>query len=276
MDEWRAPRDRIRAMHTVVIAGIVIAVLLPAIPLVIWSLSGGWWFPRLLPEQWSLRSWRYLASPASRVAEATRNSVIIALATTAVSVPLGVPAGRALGLYRFRGKRFAEALVFAPLIVPALAVIMGVQVVLIRAGISATLGGVVVAHLLPALPYMVMVMRAVFSAYDPEYEQQARSLGASRWETLLHVTVPAVLPGVVTGALFVFLISWSQYALTLLVGGGRIITLPVLLFAFVTAGDHAMTGAVSLLFLAPALLILVVSARMLGGRSAGVSGLEGA
>ena len=57
---------------------------------------------------------------------------------------------------------------------------------------------------------MTLVMSGVFANYDTDFELQARSLGASRWATQLHITLPAIFPGVVVGALFAFIISWSQ------------------------------------------------------------------
>ena len=127
-------------------------------------------------------------------------------------------------------------------------------------------------HLLPSLPYMVMVMSGVFANYNIEFEQQAYSLGAGRGRTFIQITLPAILPGLVTGSLFVFLISWSQYILTVLIGGGRVITLPVLLFAFAAAGDNAVTAALCIVFLAPAVLILVFTSRYLSGESGAMGG----
>jgi putative spermidine/putrescine transport system permease protein len=75
------------------------------------------------------------------------------------------------------------------------------------------------------------------------------------------------------GSLFVFLVSWSQYVLTLMVGGGRVVTLPILLFSFATSGDHAVTAALAIVFVLPAILILAATARYLTGRSAALSGL---
>jgi len=70
----------------------------------------------------------------------------------------------------------------------------------------------------------------------------------------------------------VFLISWSQYILTVLIGGGRVITLPVLLFAFAAAGDNAVTAALCIVFLAPAVLILLFTSRYLSGESGAMGG----
>ena len=73
--------------------------------------------------------------------------------------------------------------------------------------------------------------------------------------------------GVVVAGLFSFLLSWSQYLSTLIIGGGRITTLPILLFSLMGSGDRPVAAAVSLLFVVPAFVALLVSARYLGGRS---------
>ncbi len=261
-----------RAIRAAVAVGIVLAVLAPLLPLFLWSFSQRWFFPALLPVELSGRAWSYVGSPLSKVGIALANSLVIAVSVTAAAAVLGVPAGRALGLRRLPGKTLIELLILAPIIVPSLAVIMGVHVLFIRFALVDTLFGVVLAHLLPSLPYMIMVMAGVFANYDPDFEQQAYSLGAGPLAAFYRVTLPAILPGIVTGSLFVFLISWSQYILTVLIGGGRVITLPVLLFAFAATGDNALTAALCLVFLAPAVVILLFTSRYLSGESASLGG----
>jgi putative spermidine/putrescine transport system permease protein len=272
VEELRGCPACVRVLRWAVLGGILLGVVLPFVPLVLWSFSQKWFFPALLPPETTARAWRYVLSPDSGVLSALGKSSAIALIVTAVDVALGVPAGRVLGTMRFRGKGLVEFFVLAPIIVPGLAVLMGIHVLFIRLSLTDTLIGVSLAHLLPTLPYMVLVMSGVFANYDPEYEEQALSLGASRLRTFVHVTFPAVLPGIVTGGLFVFLISWSQYILTVLIGGGRVITLPLLLFAFAGAGDNAVTAALGIVFLAPAVVILLATSRFLSGESAAMGG----
>jgi putative spermidine/putrescine transport system permease protein len=256
----------------VAIAVIVVGVLLPFIPLAVWSFSHRWYFPALVPTEWSLRAWRYVFSSGSLVPKALGYSIVVALVVTVLSILIGIPAGRAMGLHRFRGKTLVEFLILAPTIVPALAVAMGIHVAFIKYGLADTLPGVVLVHLIPVTPYMVMIMSSVFANYDPEYEEQARTLGAGPIQTFIHVTFPAILPGVIVGGLFAFIISWSQYVLTLLIGGGQVITLPLLLFTFAGSGDNPTTAALSIVFVAPAIIFLIVTSRYLTGESAAVGG----
>jgi putative spermidine/putrescine transport system permease protein len=110
-------------------------------------------------------------------------------------------------------------------------------------------------------------MWGVFSNYNPDYEDQARSLGADHAKVLREVMVPMTLPGMVVAALFSFLLSWSQYLATLIIGGGKITTLPIMLFALMASGDRPVAAAVSIIFVLPAFLALLFSARYLGRKS---------
>jgi putative spermidine/putrescine transport system permease protein len=263
------------AGHWVVVVAIVVAVIAPLLPLAIWSFSFRWYFPDLLPSELSMRAWKYVFSDASGVPRAMVNSILVAITVTLISIAIGIPAGRALGMHHFRGKRLVEFSILAPPIVPGLAVVMGIHVAFIKFGLADTMPGVILVHLIPTTPYMVMVMAGVFANYNPEFEEQARVLGAGPAATFRHVTLPAILPGVVVGGLFAFIISWSQYVLTLLIGGGNVLTLPVLLFSFAGSGDNAITAALSVTFIAPAILFLILTSRFLTGESAAVGGFGG-
>lgn len=261
-----------RVLRLIAMASIVIGVLLPLVPQVIWSFAFGWFFPSLLPAQWGLRAWTYLFSASSRVGEALLTSTLLAAAVVLVSVLIGLPAGRALGLHEFRGKRFVNWLVTAPLFVPTLVVMMGVHILFIRYGLADTFVGVVLVHLVPALPYFVLVISSVFANYATELEETARTLGAGPLRTFRYVTLPTIFPGLLVAMLFTFLVSWSQYITTVLIGGGRVVTLPMVLFPFISAANHANAAAVSLVFIVPALLILLLTSRLL---STGVDALGG-
>jgi putative spermidine/putrescine transport system permease protein len=255
------------------LAGLVLAswLVLPVLPVIVWSVAHGWRFPDLLPQDWSGKAWSYALSPTAGVLSSFATTTLIAAATTTLAAMIGLPAGRALGLYRFRGKSLVILLLLAPAILPGLAVVFGLHGLFLRLGLTGSIPGVILAHLIPVLPYMTLIMAAVFSRFDTAYEDQARSLGATPLQTFRTVTLPAILPGLLTGALFAFLVSWSQYLLTLAIGGGRVQTLPLLLFSFASAGRNDVTAAIALLYILPGLLILAVTARFISGRNAALS-----
>ncbi len=261
--------DRLRLL-----AGGVLAfwLVLPLLPLAIWSFAHGWRFPALLPQDWTLDAWRTALSPGSGVLESMGLTTGIALATTMLAALVGVPAGRALGLHEFRGKGLVLLLLTMPIIVPAIAVAPGLHGVFLRLGLTGTVPGVVLAHLIPVIPYMTLIMASVFAGFDTVHEDQARSLGAKPWAVWRHVTLPAILPGLLTGALFAFLVSWSQYLLTLAIGGGQVQTLPLTLYAYASAGRNDLAGAIAFLYILPGLMILLVTARQVTGRHLAMSG----
>jgi putative spermidine/putrescine transport system permease protein len=249
-----------------------LALVLPFVAFALNAFSRQWFYPQLVPETWSLEAWARIFSARSRVPEALLNSAAIALGVTLVSVVIGLPAARALGMHRFPRKRVLEFLIFVPTMVPPLAVGMGLSVNFLRLGLGGTLLGVGLAHLVPVTPYVVLTLSGVFANYDLAHEEQARTLGAGPLAVLWYITLPAILPGLVVASLFAFLISWSQYVLTFLIGQGRIIALPLLLFSSVAGGDNANIAAQSLLFIGPAVLILLMTSRYLSGERAAVQG----
>ena len=261
-----------RILHYIAVVLLILLLLAPLLAFFFNAFSFRWFYPQLFPRELSLRAWESIVASNSRVPEALLNSVILAVGVTLSSVVIGLPAARALGLYAFRGKRIIEFLIISPTIVPGIAVAMGLNINFIRWGLSGNLLGVGLVHLVPVMPYVVLTLSGVFANYNPEFEQQARSLGAGAIATFWHVTFPAVFPGIVVASLFAYLISWSQYILTFLIGAGQVITMPVLLFSTASGNNNALTAAMSLVFVAPSILILILTARYLSGKSSAIGG----
>ena len=245
--------------------------LFPPSVFILYAFATRWFYPQLWPQEWSLAPLRRQLS-APQTVETLGTSLLIAALVTALSLAIAYPAARTLGLRRIRGRGFFELLFFLPTTVPTLAVGMGLNIFALRLGLAGTIGGVVLAQLIPVLPYTLFALVGVFARYDPHYEYQALALGAARPRVFLRVTLPLVLPGVVVATLFAFLVSWSQYLLTLLIGGGRIITLPLLLFAATSGGNTSSIAILALVFILPPLLIIALVARYLADRGTVVGG----
>ncbi len=262
------PPARLRTLTLTIVTLLLIA---PLIVFLLNAFARGWFYPQLLPQQWTLEAWTRIFSPQSDVLQALGNSLLIAGVVTPTALIVGLPAGRALGLYRFPGKRLVEFLLLLPALVPPLAVSLGLTVNFLRWGWAGNWLGVSLAHLVPVLPYSILIFSGIFQQYSLEHEQQARALGAKSWAVVWYVTLPLIRPGIVVAGVFAFLISWSQYLLTLLIGSGRVITLPILLFSSAAGGNNMTIAAQAILFTAPALLLLLVTNRLLSTDA--VSGL---
>jgi putative spermidine/putrescine transport system permease protein len=237
--------------------------LIPIALLALWSFARGWYWPLLFPPNYSLRAWEYLISPTAGVIDALSMSIFISLTVTALALVVALPAARALALREFRGKRVVLFILLLPVFAPSISSAMGVHALFLRYGLEDTVFGVILGHLIPTVPYCTLMLAGSLANFDQDWEAQARTLGASPLAVWRYVTLPAIAPGLAVAAVFAFLISWSQYLTTLLIGGGRIMTLPLMLVAFQRGGDEAVTAAISLVFLAPAVVVFATVARVL-------------
>ena len=239
-----------------------LAAIFPLVFLITQSLASNWRFPAVLPPEISWRAWNYLFDSSAGVAAGLSNSLILAAAVTIAAIALALPAARALALHAFKAKNFVLFIMLLPILSPGVATAIGGHALFLRLGLTDSWAGVLLAHLVPTVPYCVLTLTGSFSRFDYDLETQARSLGANWRQVWQFVTLPSIAPGVLTAAFFAFLISWSQYLTTLLIGGGKIITLPMLLIGFQQSGDESVTAALTLVFLAPTIIFLILTARL--------------
>jgi putative spermidine/putrescine transport system permease protein len=266
--------DRLGPFARFYLTLVVGGVLIPFIPLLIASFAFRWTWPNLLPSRWWWEAratarlpigWDYVFSPVSRVLESTGNTLLIAILVTLLCTAISLPAARVLARERFRGKAAVEFFLLTPLIVPEIAVGLGILVTFIQLGLAGTLHGIILVHLIPTIPYMVRVLTSVFQGLSRDYEEQARVLGAGPLRTLWHVTLPMILPGVIAGGLFAFLISSNIFLLTFFIGSGRVETLPTLLFSRVAGGGalDPIAAGVALIVCIPGIVLLLITERFI-------------
>ncbi len=239
---------------------IAAAIIAPLVPLVLWAGAATWPYPELLPGSGTSRGLSLILSRESLKALAV--STFVATTVALLSCTIGFPAGRVIGLHRFRGRRVVQFLLVAPAIVPGLAVILGLQVFFIRWGLSESVIGVVLVQLILTVPYAATILGGAFGSFDVTLEHQANVLGAGLWRTTALVTIPSLAPALMASFLLTFLISWSEYILTLLIGGGRVQTLPLLLFAAVGSSDTTAAAALGLMVALPPILLFLLASRL--------------
>lgn len=249
----RGKGNRLHALMLYVLLG---GLMLPFVPVILWSVAAVWRWPGLLPQTWSLHAWRYLLDPTSRVLPALGESVLLAAGVTLGALLICLPAAPVLGQQEFAGKRLVELLLLLPILAPSFTVALGLHATFSRFGLANTRLGVGLVHLIPTAPYMLRAVAAAYATLGKRLEEQARTLGASPWQVYFRVTLPRLGPAIIAGSIFVFLGSLGQYLLTLLIGGGQVQTLPVLLYPLMTGGDRSMAAAVSLVLAVPALLFI--------------------
>jgi putative spermidine/putrescine transport system permease protein len=232
--------------------------LLPLVPLLLWGVADRWSTPAVLPQEWGLSGWA--DAEAQGAGPALARSLALGGVVAVLATPLGALAGRALASRHLPARAVVGAVLLSPLVVPPFVVAMGFDVLLLRLGLPAW-AGVVLLLTVAALPYTTYVMRTAYGAYDPGFDDEARSLGASPRQVLHRVQVPLLAPALAAAAFLAFLVGWSDYVVTLLVGGGRLVTAPLLVASAASAvGNEAQVAALSLLTVLPPVGLLVTVA----------------
>ncbi|WP_347552908.1 ABC transporter permease subunit [Pseudalkalibacillus hwajinpoensis] len=125
---------------------------------------------------------------------------------------------------------------------------MGLQFTLIKAGLGDRLTGVLLVHLIPTLPYAIRVMRAGYERLGTGLEEQAAVLGATPFIRFLTVSLPLLLPSIRSLMLLTFVISLGQYALTAIIGGGAVSTLPLLYYPYFSSSNESVIAGFSIIF----------------------------
>lgn len=150
----------------------------------------------------------------------------IATVSTAAAVVAGTLCAVACWRLASRGAERVRSAMILPLAVPTIVYALGIYRLYVELDLVGTGLGVVLAHAVTGLPYVVLTVSAALSNLDPRLEQAARGLGASVGQTLRHVIVPNALPGVLSGAIFAFIHSWDELLVVIFIGGRALFTLP--------------------------------------------------
>lgn len=242
---------------------IIWSLVLPILVVLIWTFTKSWVWPNMLPSEWGMRSIKYLLDPRNKTLEILLKSLSLSAYVTIFTLLITIPAGKAIGQYEFKGKGIIKLLVLAPLIVPSITIAMGIHVSFIRLGLANKMMGVVLIHSLVALPYGVRIFANFFEIMGVKLEESARNLGASRLQTFRYITMPMIAPSIVSAGSLIFTVSFSQYFLTFLIGGGRVMTLSLVMVPFIQSGDRMLASVYSVVFIGSSLLVLFVFERLL-------------
>lgn len=241
------------------ISGIfILSIIVPIIILFVWSFINNYTWPDLIPKNFGTRGWQYLFQNRLRVIESLKNSVIISFGTTLLTILLSVPCANALAFYDFKGKKIVETLILAPLVIPTVSISMGLGIQFIRLGLARTYFGIILVCIVSCIPYAVRSLKEVFLIVGNSYKEQAKMLGASESYVFRKITLPLILPGIIFSAIMCYIISFSQYFLVLLIGGGKIITFTMEMFPYISSADRMLGSVYAIIFILNIFILLVI------------------
>ncbi|REE99130.1 ABC transporter permease [Thermomonospora umbrina] len=186
------------------------------------------------------------------------NSITIALASTAITTVLGTLVGLALGRYAFRGKGLSNLVLFAAISSPELVMGASLLSMFVTLNTPRGYGTVLVSHVMFSIAFVAMTVRARAVGLDPSIEEAARDLGAGPWTTFRLVTLPLVLPGVVSGALLAFALSIDDFIITNFTSGSTV-TFPLWVWGSTRTGTPPQVNVMGTLLFAAGVLIAVIN-----------------
>lgn len=240
----------------IILEFISISIIFPIIILFIWSFIANWRYPDLIPKQFSNRGFQFLFDVKNL--EVLFNSILISLAVVIITLIISVPAAKAIALYDFKGKKIFEMLILTPIIIPMISVAMGINIYFIKWGLSGTYLGVIIINIVPCLPYSIRLIEEIYEMMGDKYEVEASALGADNFQIFKYITFPLILPGIIAAGAMSFIISFGQYFLTMLIGAGKIITYPMVMFPYIQSGDRTIASVYSVVFLIISILIFFI------------------
>jgi putative spermidine/putrescine transport system permease protein len=233
-------------------AAIALGYILLPLVLVTWLAFFRQEIPSFPPEGYSLQ-WFGAVLNNKNFVGGFLLSVQVGIAATVIGLALAVPASLAIARRRFRGRGAISALLLMPLIVPGVVLGTAIYVFQIETEIATglpllgTTAGLIAAHALIVIPWVARLVTASLAGFDPAIEEAAKNLGASPWTTFWRVTLPAIRPGIVAGALFGFVMSFGNLEMSLfLVGAGRT-TLPIAILQYLEWKIDPTVAAVSVM-----------------------------
>ncbi|MFF2372825.1 ABC transporter permease [Streptomyces xiamenensis] len=222
-------------------------------------------FLRFPPEGFTLEPYRQVfANPDFQ--EGIKVSAITAAITTALALACGIPAALALSRLRFRGRGAVEAAFLSPLLVPNIVLGLALLILFAPIPLTDTYWGLILAHLGITIPYVVRTISAALAGADPRAEEAARTLGAGPFTVFRRITLPAIRPGLFSGGIIAFLLSFDETVISLFVSGHNVRPLPVAVLQYVEYRSDPSIAALSVCLVLLSVVAVVLVERGLGLR----------
>jgi putative spermidine/putrescine transport system permease protein len=172
------------------------------------------------------------------------NSLVVAVATAILATILGTAAALTLHAHDFPGKTVVIGLLLSPMVTPVIVLAVGMYMVFARWGLAATHIGMIIAHTVLAIPFVIVSVLASVRMVNPSLALASAGLGAGSWFTFRRVTLPLILPGVISGAVFSFITSWDEVVIAVFLADSSTRTVPIMIWNQVRANLDPATAAV--------------------------------
>ncbi len=215
------------------------------------------------PRGFSLR-WYANFFATRELTDALWLSLHLAAWTTAISTVLGTMAALGLTRYRYPGRRALRELFLTPIVMPRLVLGIAFLMFLSRTVLAGRFGGLLLAHVVVAFPYVIRTVSASLTGLDRALEEAGASLGAAPLTVFRTITLPLLKPGIIAGAIFAYVTSFDELVMTLFLAGPRLTTLPVQIFNYLEYTSDPTIAAISVVLVLITTVAVLVTERIVG------------
>lgn len=191
--------------------------------------------------------------------EAYGNTLIVGFASTVIATVIGTLASYGMSKYKFRGKSILDILLYIPVVIPEIVLGISLLAIFNLSKIPMGLVSLIIAHATFCIPFVVFTVNARFAGFDRSVEEAAMDLGAGRLKTFLTVTLPMILPGVISGAFLTFTLSVDDIIISFFTTGPGSNTFPLKVMELTKTGVTPDVYALSTIVLVVTIVVVIVS-----------------
>lgn len=189
--------------------------------------------------------------------DATKVSFIVAVFTTIFATILGTMASVGLVRGRFPGRNIIYTLFLSPMIMPLVVVAIALYFLFVRLHLVGTYAGLIIAHTILSIPFVVVNVTAVLQGFDRTLENAATNLGANKLQTFFRITLPLISPGIFAGALFAFITSFDEIIIAIFLSGTSAVTLQKKIWDSIRLEINPMVSSIASLLIVLSVIILI-------------------
>ena len=190
---------------------------------------------------------------------ALANTLIVALSSTIISTIMGTLSAYVLNKYEFKLKKVINELLYIPIVLPE--IVLGISLLCIYSVLKLELGifTLILSHIAFSIPYVIINVKNVLDNMNPNLELAASDLGASRIKTFFYITIPTLLPGILSGAMLAFTLSLDDVVVSYFVSGPNSNTMPLQIYSMIKTGVNPSVNALITILLLIIFTILTTS-----------------
>lgn len=234
----------------------IFLILFGIFDLIISSFRENYPWPNLVEGTYGFRAYNYLKND-NKISVGIKNSFLIGIISTFISLILAFPIAKEISKSRY--KKLISFFVLLPFVIGGTSVGLGLQQIFINIGLQGTIFSVTLVQIAYIIPYSVWILSPGFDFLDENKIYAAKMLGADEFDVFKEITIPVMSPFIFVSIIMGFILSFSQYYLTLVIGIGLVETYSTIIFPFIIVKDRALASAMSILFVVLNVLFIIVT-----------------